>query len=204
MDDDFDDSIDDPSDMSDPDWARAMVRPPGGMLPVGDASRWGAQDLTVLAIDGAIHQTPQILQIQTRDPYARSWSLLGTLAMPTTAFAMANIEAVLQVTMGVGQAQILHEIELWLGSASAGGPGGLCYQQDSLHGGVYTGTAFLQANSAGVPTGYTPKPFAIVGGLIGQSIAVRARYGALGVNADLPAPIILSVIVTPYAAGQGL
>lgn len=195
MDDDF---------INHPDWGRAMVHPPGHLKPVGDATRWGAQDSTVLAIDGQIHQTAQILQVQTRDAYARSWSLIGVLAMPTTVFAVANVEATLQVTMGVGQAQMTHEIELWLGSASAGGPGGLCYQQDSLHGGPYTGTTFLAPNSAGVPVGYTPKPFAIIGGLIGQTIAVRARYGILGVDADLPAPILLTVIVTPYAAGEGL
>jgi len=193
--------------MNDPDWGRVGAVPPAHSIsPLGDATRWGAVDATPMVI-GEETQSGQIVLVQTRDPYPRSWSLLGVLSMPAPLLFSGTLasEAVLQVTMGVGQVQILHEISLWLRNNS-GVNSGLCFDQNSLNGGPYTGQNYFANNPLqnNLPLAYTPQPFAIIGGLIGQSIGIRVRYGALGVDAELPAPVYLSLIVTPYAAGSGL
>lgn len=186
-----------------PDWARFGIDPPNTFQKVGDPTRWGAQDSTILPgpISGA--NSGQILQIVTRDLYARPWSLLGVLSMPVSVIAEPQVEAILQVTMGVGQVQILQEIVMYRGSGAAG-TRGLCFDQQDLNGGPYTGVNFFANNVAGVSLAYTPMPFAIVGGLLGQTVSIRARYTILSANVDVPAPMFLAAIVTPYAAGQNL
>lgn len=190
---------------NDPDWGRFGIAPPNTFQKVGDPTRWGAQDSTNVTVNGFAQSSRQVLQIVTRDPYARPWAVLGTLSMPVSVWDTAQMIASLVLTMGVGQVQLTQEIALWIGTGSGGGPGGLAYDQDSNQGGPYiaSNTYFAQ-NVAGDQIAYQTRAFAIVGGLVGQSIAVIGRYGTLGANSELPAPALLSLIATPFSAGQGL
>jgi hypothetical protein len=186
----------------DPDWERFGIHPPGAFMPVGNPTRWGAQLTTQLA-DFSTQATPQILSMSTRDGYSRSWTLLGTLGLSSSLWgtALADIVIVrLEITMGVGQAQITHSIVLLGPDTTTFLPGGsgLCITQYWRNGGPYYA----------IPEGTSPqqqRAFAIVGGLTGQSISVRAVYqiGATGSPA-LPSPSVLSLLLNPYAAGEGL
>jgi len=187
-----------------PDWGRVGVNAPNAYEKVGDPTRWGGTTRTNIINNSFQQDATQAIQITTRDPYSRSWALLGTLTMPDSVFATAQMIASLQITMGVGQVQIMQEVALWIGTGSAGGPGGLCYQQSSLNGGPYLEQSFLAKNVAGTDIAYTTKAFAIVGGLLGQNISLRTRYGIIAGPADLPSAGIMSAIVTPFAAGQNL
>ena len=54
--------------------------------------------------------------------------------------------------------------------------------------------------------GTEARAFAVIGGLIGQSISMRARYQNFTVapTPGYPTSSRLALIVTPYAAGEGL
>jgi len=189
----------------DPDWGRFGIKPPNTFQKVGDPTRWGAADSTNIVENSIQESSAQILQLVTRDPYARPWSIIGTLSMPVSVWTTAQMIASIFMVQGVGQIQLTQEIALWIGTGSAGGPGGLCYQQDSLNGGPYITTPTFFVNVRGTQVVYETRAFAIIGGLVGQSIAVRARYGIITApNPDLPAPAVLSLIANPIAAGTGL
>jgi len=191
--------------MSDPDWGRYGARPPNAFEKVGDPTRWGGRDQVVVANNALEESTAQIIQIATRDPYARNWSLLGVLSAPATFFAEPQSSAVLLVTMGVGQVQIVHKIQIWAGVGLAAGS--LCFDQDAANGGVFfNGDTYLLPNVAGTPITYQDMCFAIVGGLVGQTVSARARYVLAGAGPmpDFPALVFLTLIVNPYAAGDGL
>lgn len=188
-------------DMSEPDWDRFGIKPPNHFEKVGDPRRWGASIVTPIQ-DFASINTPQILSITTRDGYSRSWSVLGTLGLPLDLWGTAIADLVfirLEITMGVGQAQIVHLINLLGPNPATGAPGvtGLCLTQYWKNGGPYVG----------IPEGLSPqqRAFAIVGGLSGQSISIRALYtiGATG-SPNLPSTSLLTLIANPYAAGEGL
>lgn len=194
----------------DPDWGRYQVHKDGVGAPVGDPTRWGAQVFTQLDDGFGLVSTPQILQLATRDGYSRSWSLEGTLSLPTLTWNTANLIVQLEVTMGVGQVQITHAIMLLNPAITtppvglpAVGRGGLCLSQYFFFGGPYN--AVGEANAGGVLANQA-RAFAVIGGLVGQSISIRATYQ----NTDLPPvpglPTLsrLALIVTPYAAGEGL
>lgn len=190
-----------------PDWNRYVlpVNPTG--VPVGDSTRWGAEYFQPLA-DNLAMVTPQILQVQTADPYARSWALLGTLSMPAITWNRADLFVQLDISMGVGQITIQQAIMLMhpaITSPPVGlptvGRGGLCLEQNFYFGGPYNSQA--ETNAGG---DVEARGFAIIGGLIGHSISVRARYesGQLPPTPGFPAISRLAMIVTPFAAGQGL
>lgn len=192
----------------DPDWERYRVTRDGELAPVGDPTRWGAQVVT--ALDDSMSQpinTPQIIQLATRDGYARAWSVLGTLGLPLLTWNTSDVFVQLEITMGVGQVQITHTIVLVHGALGpaglpagvpAVGKGGLCLDQWIFYGGPYNGALDPPSNQA--------RAFAIVGGLVGQSIAIRASYQLNSVppTPGLPGSSRLALIVTPYAAGEGL
>jgi hypothetical protein len=191
----------------DPDWERYKVTKDGTNAPVGDPTRWGAQVFTPLHdLFPTEFVTPQILQLATRDGYSRSWSLIGTLTMPTATWNGASSQCLLDLTLGVGQIQIAQSIVLYdAGNPSAVpplAPGGLCRTQHSTLGGPYA--SILENNPAS--NANESRSFAIVGGLIGQSISIRARYQNSGFppTAGFPTTARLCMIVTPYAAGEGL
>jgi hypothetical protein len=206
---------DDDQRMNDPDWDRFIMKAPGTSAPVGDPTRWGAQIFQALDDNVPLLSTPQILQVSTRDGYARSWSLEGTLSLPTLTWNTADVIVQLEITMGVGQVQITHAVLLFnpaINTPPTGLPaaprGGLCLNQYFFYGGPYN--AIGEANPGGVLANQA-RAFAIIGGLIGQSISIRATYQLQGATATglpptpgLPAISRLALIVTPYAAGEGL
>lgn len=184
----------------DPDWGRFGIEHPNASKPVGDPTRWGAQVFTALTdalITAGVINTSQILQVQTRDGYSRSWALLGTLSLPGVQWNAvgSTLHVQLELTMGVGQVQITHVIELF--NAFTTPYSGLCMSQHFSQGGPYSGTFETS-------TGIESRAFAIIGGLVGQSISVRGVYGGAAPVAGLPATSRLGLIVTPYAAGEGL
>lgn len=195
------------------DWDRYKVHGSGGGdsgVPVGDPTRWGVELLTPLTDAPATVLTPQILQMSTRDGYSRSWSMLGTLSLPTVLWDAnelgpgQQILVELQIGLGVGQSTINHAILLvspigFTVTKPSVPAGGLCMQQNWSNGGPYN-TLFDSG------AGNESRPFAIIGGLIGKSISVRARYTTFAPQpiTGLPAASRLALIVTPYAAGEGL
>jgi hypothetical protein len=191
---------------SNPDWARYGAKPPNQFQKVGDPTRWGATDNTNIVNNSFQESTAQILNLVTRDPYSRPWSLLGTLSMPVSTWNVAQMIASVVLFQGVGQTQLRQEIALWIGTGSAGGPGGLAYDQNSDNGGPYiTSDVFFKTNVAGVSIAYETRAFSIVGGLIGQSIGMHARYGVLAdLSGDLPSAGQLTLIAAPIAAASGL
>lgn len=205
--------MNEPEGIHPPDWDRYQVTKDGAVAPVGDPTRWGAQVFTPLTVAEQISTTPQILQISTRDGYARAWSILGTLTLPfatwnaTQMNIAGGIQVELLLTLGVGQVQIEHSIMLLNSGGTYGslavpfGPGGLCLSQFFTLGGPYN-----EIDSTNAATGNVDetRAFAIVGGLVGQSIAIRARYRYFFVPAGYPTVARLALITTPYAAGEGL
>lgn len=191
---------------SPPDWSRyVMPGTPG--IPVGDSTRWGAQLLQPLNDVVSDVTTPQILQVATNDTYARSWALLGTLSLPAPTWGQADLFVQLEIMMGVGQITIQQAVMLLHPAISTPAPGfspvgrgGLCLQQNLYQGGPYN--ALLEVNEGGPTVAFG---FAIIGGLIGHSISVRARYQSSNpVTPGFPTISRLAMIVSPYAAGKGL
>jgi hypothetical protein len=183
-----------------PDWGRFGIAPPNKYQPVGDPTRWGVSLDTLIPATGLV-DTPQILQIQTRDPYSRAWSIFGTLTMTAELWGTgAGVDIDLDMVMGVGQAQITQRLVLFNGTGVPATATALCEAQYLPNGGVY---AAISGPALGAATRQT-RAFAAVGAVIGQSINIRARYNIAGVFATLPQTTNLSLIVAPYAAGQGL
>lgn len=194
-------------DMSDPDWDRYSVAT-AKIAPVGDPTRWGARVDTLIPLPTSPGDSlaAQILAVATNDNYSRAWSLLGNLTLPmiTWQTATAEVACVLEISLGVGQIQIDHNIVL----ANCNGQKGLCFQQDIANAGPYIAYRRIPTRS-GDAGGFIydeTRSFAIIGGLVGQSINVRARFSS-GIAANvrgIPTTARLELIVTPYAAGEGL
>ncbi len=194
MDDDFNDH---------PDWDRVLVDAGKKIVPLGDPTRWGAAVPTFLpATLGANQFSEQIIMAQTRDAYSRSWAVVGALTLPQATWNVAGvfpagpypIVVALEIVMGVGQAQVTHDIILTCGLNAAVG---LCNTQNAINGGPYMSTF------GGPPNFDESRPFAAIGSLIGNSISIRARYIG-GTNVGLPATSLCTVLVTPFAPGMGL
>jgi hypothetical protein len=180
-----------------PDWERYKVTAKGVNAPVGDPIRWGVQIFT--PVPAVTNVTAAAISVSTRDGYSRSWSMLGTLTLPNSVWSSATSYVALDCTMGVGQVQLTQSIVLLLG---AGGPtGGLCRQQNVSNGGPYFAVAEPHPGVAGLDDTY---PFAIIGGLVGQSLSVRVNYALPVATPDLPTISRLTLVVAPYAAGEGL
>jgi hypothetical protein len=205
--------VSDEPKFGDPDWGRYIMKGQGG-APVGDPTRWGVELRTPLADPPAGLQniiTPTILALGTRDGYARSWSVIGSLTLPTSTWdATVNGQGIgvqLEFTMGVGQSQITQAILLLQQPYTPSlpyppvPPTGLCITQHYTFGGPYIST-FGVASGTSVEES---RPFAIIGGLVGQSISVRAKYGGyFPPTAGYPCTGKIAMLATPYAAGEGL
>lgn len=200
--------------MHGPDWGRYQVAPQGRIAPVGDPTRWGAQVFTRVQASAVVGEgniySGQILSLATRDGYARAWSILGTLTLPGTTWLLTGSEILcfLECTLGVGQVQITQSIALFASFGPAASKNvGLCETQYVLKGGPYYGVDGEPVNAVN-PGSYASqtRAFAAVGALVGQSIAIRARYMYNGspLANDFPFTSRLALIVTPYAAGEGL
>jgi hypothetical protein len=144
----------------------------------------------------------QIIFVQTRDAYSRSWALIGQLTLPQAAWNAAGtfpagpfgMIVALEVVQGVGQTQVTQDIILMCGNNPLVG---LCNTQNAINGGPYLSTF------GGPPNFDESRPFSAIGALVGNNINVRARYIG-GTNVGLPTTSLCSAIITPYAAGLGL
>lgn len=192
-----------------PDWARYVMDSDAKHGPnapaqpaVGDPTRWGAELDTLIPAAG-IADSRQILHVQTRDAYSRSWTLFGTLSLPADLWVSATgVGVSLEIDMGVGQTVLHQKLMLFLGNTPAGsviGAGALCQAQYVTNGGVYQ--SFVEVRD-GIPI--LTRSFAAVGALCGQSINIRARYDISGIFAQLPTISKLALVVAPYAAGDKL
>lgn len=202
--------------LNDPDWGRYHVDA-GKAAAVGDPMRWGATTTTrISGIAGNPITSGQLIAAATRDAYARPWSVLGTITLPLAVWELvggapwsvgavpAGMRVVLECIMGVGQIQITHHIVLRNSTTE-----GLLNQQSVLFAppGPYAPIQFE------TPPGDTPaellmqpisRNFAIIGGLLGQSINARIIYYSGAGNGFVPFDAKASLIVTPYATGEGL
>jgi hypothetical protein len=206
------------SDMSKPDWDRYIVDAGGAgkiplagkQVPLGDPTRWGSQVVTQLPASFLFSSnselfTDQLVTARTRDGYSRSWAVIGTLTLPQVIWngpgpypgSPFTLMVSLEITMGVGQAELTQEIVLMRGSNPTVG---LCNTQSALNGGPYISTF---GNADGFDGRFETRGFAAIGALIGNNINIRAHY--YGGNGDgLPNPSTIVTIVTPYAPGEGL
>lgn len=189
----------------DPRWrhAEAAVGAPGQSslkTPLGDPTRWGGAISVAYPAAGSEIWSEQILQAQTVDAYARSWSLTGTLTLSTTAWAAVSTWPAaappyfitLEILQGVGQRTITQELLLTTGASATIG---MCNTQAAYYGGPYfprvtTGVAGIEGRS-----------FAAIGALIGHSVSVRAHIVAF--NA-FTTDVAIEALLTPYAAGAGI
>ena len=194
MDDDGDDY-----GLPDPDWDRYVLPGANPKIKLGSPVRWGAS--AQANVPAALLETPteQFLRIQTADAYSRSWSIIGTVQMPSAIWAVTvapfSLAVLLEVSQGAGQTTIRQNLVLAVG----GNPtGGLCNTQHVNNGGPY----FSEFSGPG--NTIETRPFAAIGALVGNGIAIRARFIGFAPFTGLPATPIVSAIVTPYAAGEGL
>jgi hypothetical protein len=166
--------------MNDPDWDRVLVAPRvADGPPLGDPTRWGAVATVSLGQLGDF-VTPQIIQAQCRDGFSRPWSIVGTVSADASVWAIVGIaQPFLEVQMGVGQAQVIHRINL-SAVIAADAP----YYMDAL-----------------VPQ--TTKAFVIPGGLVGNNISIRAGWHMVA-PIVLPQLSTFNLALTPFAAGTGL
>lgn len=187
----------------DPQWGRYGVKPNTAFSPVGDPNRWGASvSIPLPAGFGTIAGGDQFLQAKTLDPYSRSWSLVGTLQLPKLSWdqmgaGLNPFIVALDVFQGVGQATVNQSICLCF-TVAGGVPLGLCLQQDFTFGGP-----FFHYNEGIAPNQTQTRSFAAIGALVGHTIAIAPRI-VNGAGAPAGAVVNLSVVLTPYAAGQNL
>ena len=206
--------------MPDPDWQDVLIHPEIKRQPVGDPTLWGQTVTTLIDDDPVLGSTPrriygdQIILAQAQDAYSRSWSITGVLGVKGLGWRFQNgdppadaldppaegLSVFLSVIQGVGKIQVEHQINL----ACNGFPTniGLCWNQSSITGGPYVPGYTPTPNDA---NSYIVLPFACVGALVGNTIAVRGLFmrGGNAVGGPVPSAF-LTCIVTPYAPGQGI
>jgi hypothetical protein len=179
---------------SDPDWGRVGVKPPSAYKQLGDPTRWGAvvtQQVPLTA--GVQHVLPsgQIISAQCLDPYARNWSIVGTINSSLwvfpDGFGPVTWSCILNVVMGVGQNQIRHNINL-RATVAADAP---FYNDDPF-----------------VPPGLTTvtRAFVIPGALVASAMSIQVTNVVQYLIPPLPPGdvIMTSLQIAPIAAGTGL
>jgi len=216
--------------MPDPDWGNILIHPDQKKNPAGDPTLWGNTITTVIDDDPVEGSNPrviygdQIVLVQAADQYARSWSLAGNISVPFNAWTVdpsptppgfyGNLDAApplrvwLQITQGIEKVTLSQQILLMSGGVdetTGAGNYGLCNTQWSAVGGPY---GELLSDNAPVigPTTQLVRSFAAIGALIGNTLSIRAVYtrgGVIGQPLDVPNASV-SLIVTPYAPGQGM
>lgn len=191
--------------VGDPNWGRVSVPQNQASAPVGNSIRWGAQTITAVpSTIGTTVLSEQVVQAQTQDPYARSWSLMGVLFLPPVLWTAPGVYPAftfavdLVVRMGLANIQIQHNILLMAGDDNP--TVGLCNQQSARFGGPYEFGDQIFNN-----LGYETRPFAAVGALVGQFISAQVRFRVGNPNpAGLPNPLITQLVLAPFAAGTKL
>lgn len=193
-----------------PEWERFGIHPPGHFgAPAGDPTRWGQTIVTNLsqAILPATLFTPQFAQIACRDLYTRGWSITGVLTLANSAWDTLttypdNPDGVivgLEITSSSRQVTMTQQIILSVGGDATRG---LCNQQAVVNGGPYGERVTRMPDFPFVAA--RERPFAAISSLIGNNFGVRAFYD-LGLNA--PENIsegVLTVQLTPIAAGTNI
>lgn len=218
--------------MPDPDWGGIVVQPNQKKMPVGDPTLWANTITTVIDSDPILGSTPrvifgdQIILAQAADRYARSWSVIGNVTVPLNVTADteptppsgsdqaiatgALLEVWLNVTLGIEKITIAQDILLLSGIVDATvvppiGNYGLCNNQSSIVGGPY-GYQFNVRPVVFSPATRVTLSFACVGAFIGNTLSARAIYvrnGVAGQPLDVPDATV-SLLITPYAPGQGI
>jgi hypothetical protein len=183
--------------MSDvPDWGRRGVSPPSHYKPLGDPTRWGAKVVQEVPLAAGQHilQSITIINAQCLDPYARQWSIVGTLAAGYGLWTFADgiggpntWASFIRVVMGVGQNQITHQINL-RATVAADAP---FYVDDPFQP---TGQYFLT------------RAFVVPGSLIGSMLSIQVVNVVDYTLAQLPPgdQIATSLQVAPLAPGKDL
>jgi hypothetical protein len=192
--------------MNKPDWDRVLVdaRSGGAQVradkppPLGDSTRWGANVPQTILFGstapnrGAINQSGQIIQVQCKDAYPRAWTIVGTLSAPANVWGLPNgaalgeWAAVMSVSMGIGQAQVLHNFDLratvesdrpWYWNSNIG---------DEVFGTV----------------GNIVRPFIMPGALVGGSVSISIIQSLFTNDVGtFTANFLTSLIVTPFDPG---
>lgn len=190
-----------------PDWGRNQVNTATQVAPVGASTMWGAQ-LTVPVIADNVarrYESTQIITAACKDSYSRPWSLVGSLRYPPGMSGMLDCLgspapgpdewcAVLIVSMGVGQVQVVHNINL-RATIAAQAP-------------FYATEAQTLFTASVLPASVVDSvPFVIgADALVGNVLMARLMLAARLTSPPLPASVQIgiSLAVTPFAAGTGL
>lgn len=184
-----------------PDWGRMGITPPGQFpSPMGDPTRWGASVPLQAPISGfpgrQILRSGQIIQMQCRDQYPRTFSIVGTLEFPALINALPDgggndqWGAALCVTMGVGQNQVQHNFNL---RAILAADAPYYWNSDQNLGGLI-----------GLSSPFIT-PFVIPGAIVANAIAIQLIIGIIltvapGINLDFRCNLQIGSL----AAGQNL
>lgn len=192
--------------IADPHWERTLRPGPAPLVKLGDPTRWGASELTILPQVGAaltFSSGRQIVYAKTSDPYSRPWAVAGNFAITRANYITVgpasplapypyNITPLLEVTMGVGQAQFtqlydvraLVQISVGNYETAPGNPTGVYRVGDSG-----------QRNQI---------PFWL-SGIVGTSVSIRAIYAIKDATLILNDPdVTMTLALNPYNAGSGL
>lgn len=196
--------------MDHPDWDRFAIHPPGHFgAPAGDPTRWGQTIVTDLsqAILPAIVFTTQFVQVACRDLYTRGWSITGVLTLANDAWDQATtypdnltgVIAGIEITSSSRQVTLTQQIILSVGGDATRG---LCNQQAVINGGPYGERSTRMPDFPFVPA--RERPFAAISSLVGNNFGIRAFYD-LGLNApETVSEAVLTLQVTPIAAGMNI
>lgn len=179
--------------MHPPDWDRWLVASQKSLAPAGDPTRWGATVVqTVQPTSDLQILNSQVISANCRDSYSRVWSICGTISAPTGLWALPTGIAAnewmpqMLVTMGVGQTQIVHNLNL---RAIVDADAAVYLDGDSQ---FPTGGTFFRV-----------RPFIIPGGIVANAISIQIVNAVRFVPAPGAAfPIATSVLVSPFAAGS--
>lgn len=191
--------------MSDPDWGRFGIVAPKPITqaaatqsPLGDPVRWGANVLQTIEFGslapnrGAINQSGQIVQAQCRDAYPRAWTIVGTLSAPANIVtlpdgaAVDQWAAVMSVSMGIGQSQIVHNFNIRQIIASDAQ-----WYWNSNIGDEIFGTS-----------GNVIRPFVIPGAIVGGTVAISIIQSLFSSTVgDFIANIQTTLAITPFDPG---
>ena len=171
---------------SDIDWTTALAGQHGNTdpikTPLGDPTRWGAaENIHVVGPNPAA--TSQFLQVQTIDPYSRSWQIIGTVGAFQECWdlAAASFKLTMELTMGVGQGTLVHlfDIRAAINNAAAW---------------------YVTQNS----NNKIVKPFILAGGIIGRNLNARMVVQFPGLGAAVAFDVSVAALITPLAAGSGI
>lgn len=212
--------------MPDPDWGNVLIHPDQKKMPVGDPTLWANTITTLVDSDPIAGNTPRVIQgdqivlVQAADRYSRSWSLSGVVFTdndawnsgasstnaPTSPYdsgaqALNNLAIWLSITQGIEKITVEQQILLMAGNTTVNY--GLCNNQFTLNGGPY-GSLFTTLPPS--ESDQQGRAFAAIGSLIGNTISIRpiiVRGGVPGSEGIIGSATI-SLLLTPYAPGQGM